>query len=82
MSVLLLVDAICTFACWLSGLFIQAEDKAKDFQAHSASFKSILSIVFLGKRAIKRMVRMTKRQFLSAMRTLLELAGSAMEPAF
>jgi hypothetical protein len=36
MSVLLLIDAICTFACWLSGLFIQAEDKAKDFQAHSA----------------------------------------------
>jgi len=47
---------------------------------HSAKFKTILSIVSLGKRAIKKMVKMTKRQFHSAMRALLKIAGSAMEP--
>ena len=58
------------------------KEKDKDYQAHSAKFCSVLSIVFLGKRAIKKRLTITKRQFFTAMENLIKLAASNMEPAF
>lgn len=34
MSILLLIAAIATFACWLGGIFTREKGKAPDFQAH------------------------------------------------
>ena len=54
MNILLLIAAISTLAAWLAGLIIKLRNCAADFQAHSAKFTSVLSIVFLGRRAIKK----------------------------
>lgn len=60
---LLLIAAIATFAAWLAGLFTTFKGEAHKFQAHSASFKNVLSVVFLGKRALKKGFRIGIRQF-------------------
>lgn len=54
MNVLLLIGALATFICWLSGLYIENKGAAASYQAHSAKFKNVLSLVYLGKEAIKR----------------------------
>jgi hypothetical protein len=54
MNILLLIAAIATLAAWIAGLFIKNIGKASDFQAHSAKVSSALSILFLGRRALKK----------------------------
>jgi hypothetical protein len=63
MNILLLIAAMATFAAWLAGIFIKSQGKAADFQAHSAKFTSALSIVFLGRRALKKILYMTQNLF-------------------
>jgi len=53
-SVLLLIAAIATFVCWLAGILTNQLGEASRFQAASAKFTSVLSLVFLGKEAIKK----------------------------
>lgn len=70
MNILLLIAAIATFASWLAGLFIKSIGKATDFQVHSAKFTSALSIVFLGKRALKKNILLTQEEFNNQLKML------------
>lgn len=63
MNILLLIAAIATIAAWLAGLYIKNIGRASDFQAHSAKETSVLSIVFLGRRALKKGFDMNLEQF-------------------
>lgn len=63
MNILLLIAALITFAAWLAGLFTKWIGKSTDFQAHSAKFKNVLSIVFLGRRALKKNVNLKQCEF-------------------
>lgn len=63
MNILLLIAAIATFAAWLAGLFIKNSGSASDFQAHSAKVSSALSIIFLGRRALKKGFSINLEQF-------------------
>lgn len=82
MDILLLIDFIVTFVCWQSGLLTEKSKKASDFQAHSSNCKNVLSIVYLGKQAIKKNINMTKRQFLRIIDYMKRLASSEPELAF
>ena len=72
MTVLLLIAAIATFAAWLAGLVTIFTGNATDFQAHSAKFTRSLSIVFLGREAIKKQLIIAKSQFMKALDILLQ----------
>ena len=74
MNILLLIAAIATFAAWLAGLFIKSIGKATDFQVHSAKFTSALSYVFLGRRALKKIIYMSQEEFESTFRMLVQCA--------
>lgn len=63
MNILLLIAAIATFAAWLAGLFIKSTGKAADFQAQSAKFTSALSCIFLGRRALKKQIPISLKEF-------------------
>jgi hypothetical protein len=63
MNILLLIAAIATLAAWIAGLFTKNNGNASDFQAHSAKFTSVLSIVFLGRRVLNKGLDITKEQF-------------------
>jgi hypothetical protein len=63
MNILLLIAAIATLAAWIAGLFTKNNGNASDFQAHSAKFTSVLSIVFLGRRVLKKGLDITQEQF-------------------
>jgi hypothetical protein len=82
MAVLLLIDFITTFVCWQSGLAVKENGVAADFQAHSSTCKNVLSIVYLGKQAIKKKINMTKQQFLRIINHMKNLACSEPEMAF
>jgi hypothetical protein len=73
MNILLLIAAIATFIAWLTGLVTTLTGKAADFQAHSAKFTRSLSIVYLGREAIKKKVIISKSQFVSALDLLLQI---------
>lgn len=73
MEILLLIAAIATFAAWLAGLITILIGKATDFQAHSAKFTRSLSIVYLGREALKKHPVFSKKQFLSAYKLLLQM---------
>ncbi len=75
--VLLLIVAIANFAAWLSGLFTKAKGMATHFQAQSASTTNALSIVFLGKRALKKGFRIGKRQFHFLLKSLAKINATA-----
>jgi hypothetical protein len=66
MNILLLIAAIATFAAWLAGLIITVTGKASDFQAHSAKFTRSLSLVYLGREAIKKQLVISETQFYDA----------------
>lgn len=74
MNILLLIAAIATLAAWLAGLFTKYRGFASDFQVHSAKFTTVLSIVFLGRRALKKGFRMTVKQFQITLNLLYEVA--------
>ncbi|MDF1646532.1 MAG: IS4 family transposase [Legionellaceae bacterium] len=76
MRILLLIAAIATFACWLAGIFTREKGKAPDFQAHSAKSTGILSLVYLGKEALKAGMRIGKRQFEKTLNLLFQLSAA------
>lgn len=73
MNILLLIAAIATFAAWLAGIITTSTGKATDFQAHSAKFTRSLSMVFLGREAIKKQLAVSESQLNSAFKNLFEL---------
>jgi hypothetical protein len=73
MGILLLIAAIATWAAWLAGLITILAGNASDFQAHSAKFTQSLSIVYLGREAIKKEILTSHAQWLNATNTLLEM---------
>jgi hypothetical protein len=73
MNILLLIAAIVTLAAWIAGIYIRNNGNASDFQAQSAQCTSALSIVFLGRRVLKKGLNITKQQFQSACRLLYNL---------
>ena len=82
MDVLLLIDFIATFVCWQSGLLTKENGMASDFQAHSSKFQNVLSIIYLGKQALKKKINMTKRQFLKIINYMKQLTNSEPELVF
>lgn len=79
LNILLLIAAIATFAAWLAGLFTMMQGKASHFQAHSAKFKKVLSIVFLGREVLKRGVSLTLQQYLNTLLLLFQLAANTQQ---
>ncbi|MCR9067012.1 MAG: IS4 family transposase, partial [Cytophagales bacterium] len=74
MKILLLIAAIATLACWLAGIFTREQGKAHEFQAQSAKHSGILSLVFLGREALKAGMRIGKRQLEKTLKLLLHLS--------
>jgi putative Mn2+ efflux pump MntP len=74
MNILLLIAAIATLIAWLAGLITTYRGKAADFQTHSAKFTSVLSLVFLGRRVIKKGLSMNQREFEFAINLLYQCA--------
>ena len=70
MAILLLIAAIATWAAWLAGIITISTGKASDFQAHSAKFTQSLSIVYLGREALKKQPLISYTQLLNAINTL------------
>jgi hypothetical protein len=77
MAILLLIAAIATWAAWLAGLITILAGKASDFQAHSAKFTQSLSIVYLGREAIKKQLLISQAQLLKAINTLAQMIVDA-----
>lgn len=73
MAILLLIAAIATFAAWLTGLTTTFIGKATDFQAHSAKFTRSLSMVYLGREAIKKQLVISELHFFKAFDLLLKM---------
>lgn len=73
MAILLLIAAIATFAAWLSGIITKLIGRAADFQAHSAKFTRSLSVVYLGREAIKKQYDITHSELVEAFNALLQL---------
>lgn len=71
MKILLLIAAIATFACWIAGIFTREEGKAADFQAHSSKNTGILSVVYLGREALKAGMRISRKQLEKTVQLLL-----------
>jgi hypothetical protein len=77
MAILLLIAAIATWAAWLAGLITIWEGKASDFQAHSAKFTQSLSIVYLGREAIKKHLLVSNEQLTNAINALAQMVVDA-----
>ena len=75
--ILLLIVAIANFAAWLSGLFTKDKGRSSHFQAQSASNTNAISIVFLGKRALKKGFRIGRRQFEFLLKSLANVNVTA-----
>lgn len=73
MAILLLIAALATFAAWLTGVLTIQQGKAADFQAHSAKFNSSLSIVYLGREAIKKQLDLSNHDLAQPLQLLLQL---------
>ena len=69
--------AIATWAAWLAGLIVLSEGKAPDFQAHSAKFTQSLSVIYLGREAIKKRIAVSRSQLLVAINTLAKMVIEA-----
>jgi len=72
MNILLLICALASFAAWLAGLHTTAIGKAANFQAHSAKYKQVLSKFYLGREALRRGLKLTRKQFDYALQLLYE----------
>lgn len=77
MAILLLIAAIATFAAWIAGLITVSKGKASDFQAHSAKFTNSLSLVYLGREAIKKKLIVSSLQVVNAINTLASMVIEA-----
>jgi hypothetical protein len=73
MAILLLIAAIATFSAWLAGIITIHQGKAADFQAHSAKFTTSLSIVYLGREAIKKQLHLSNAQLMLALEIMLQM---------
>jgi len=74
MAILLLIAAIATWVAWLAGIITLASGKAADFQAHSAKFTQSLSLVYLGREALKKQQVITSSTLLTyAINTLITM---------
>jgi len=77
MAILLLIAAIATWAAWIAGLITALTGKASDFQAHSAKFTQSLSVVYLGREAIKKKLVVSISQVVNAIKTLATMVIDA-----
>lgn len=77
MAILLLIAAIATFAAWIAGLITISKGMASDFQAHSAKFTHSLSVVYLGREAIKKKLIVSYLQSIYAINTLASMVIEA-----
>jgi hypothetical protein len=77
MAILLLIAAIATWAAWLAGLITTLKGNASDFQAHSAKFTNSLSIVYLGREAIKKKLIVSTPLVVNAIKTLASMVIAA-----
>ena len=77
MAILLLIAAIATWAAWLAGLITTLTGKASDFQARSAKFTNSLSLVYLGREAIKKQLIASHSQIVNAINTLVSMVIEA-----
>ncbi|RUR23158.1 hypothetical protein ELY20_07770 [Legionella qingyii] len=66
--------AIALFTAWLAGLYTKSIGKASDFQAQSAKHTSVLSIVFLGRRALKKAITISQEVFEKLLSMLYQCA--------
>ena len=80
MNILLLIATLATFASWLAGLQIRQSGKASEYQTPPIKKKNCLSLVFLGREAIKKGLKLSLRQLNRLWGNLLELAGTKMVP--
>ena len=76
-AILLLIAAIATFAAWLAGIITTLQGNASDFQAHSAKFTNSLSMVYLGREALKKKLIVSTIQLLNAINTLTSMVIDA-----
>ena len=72
-NILLLIAAIATFTAWLAGIFIKSKGQEADFQAHSPKNTSVLSIVFLGREALKKGLHILKKSFNNILKLLYQM---------
>jgi hypothetical protein len=79
MDILLLIGAIATFGAWLAGLHTKSIGNATDFQAHSAKYRTSLSLVYLGKRALNKTIQLTQKTFDKLLLLLYQCALSAQQ---
>lgn len=77
MAILLLIAAIATWAAWLAGIITTLKGNASDFQAHSAKFTNSLSLVYLGREAIKKQLIVSYSQIVNAVNTLASMVIEA-----
>ena len=77
MAILLLIAAIATWAAWIAGLITIISGKASDFQAHSAKFTQSLSVVYLGREAIKKKIVASHSQIVNAISILATMVVEA-----
>jgi hypothetical protein len=77
MAILLLIAAIATWAAWITGLITTLIGKASDFQAHSAKFTQSLSMVYLGREAIKKKLVVSSSQIVKAINILASIVVEA-----
>lgn len=77
MAILLLIAAIATWAAWLAGIITTLNGNASDFQAHSAKFTNSLSLVYLGREAIKKQLIVCHAQMVNAIDELATMVIEA-----
>jgi hypothetical protein len=77
MDILLLIAAIATFAAWIAGLITVSRGKASDFQAHSAKFTHSLSLVYLGREALRKKLIVSASQVVNAIKILASMVIEA-----
>ncbi len=82
MNVLLLIAAIVSFIAWLAGSFIKTIGKTPEFQAYSAKFNSVLSYVFLGRRALKKGILCSWESFLYLLENLRKQAAMTQQEIY
>ena len=83
MKILVLIAAIATFACWIAGLFTLQKGKQASFQAQSSKHRGVLSIVYLGREALKEGLYIGVRQFENLIQQLWDINNAAQrETAF
>lgn len=77
MAILLLIAVIATWAAWLAGIITTFKGKASDFQAHSAKFTNSLSLVYLGREALKKKLIVFHSQIVNAINILVSMVIKA-----